>query len=489
MKKQFLVLFIGVFLLVIPFANYAQIRVIEAERNASTAYSAGTHQDSVYIVYKGENNKSTITLVAYFNGIDSLNFNWFFFNSDTKQFESLQNTDSVRSDTIKYHKLADNMNEYEGAYRVHIHNQQKGIDTIFTIWVWYQDFFINSVSIFNSTCEELELRADVSFDDNFVYYDLSLTEAPELFLENEAVYAWTVDSDKESDNRSGLQPRFTAPVEETTYLLKANDAYGYTREWPVSIDETKLLRGYPVLRAVSSQFFGIHGQSSTIDKELMDTVKFVQLEAPYGVEFTNNSKNGEEFEWIFYNHKDWRTSEVDTVLEISDLYEPLDSIYYLRPPYDTVLSPLGYDVKLKVWGPIYNDNNKRCVDSIIKPEYVVVTPTRFPDDYKLELPNVFSPHSNIEKNTRFYFLEDSKPKSIQYFSIKIYNRWGNKVYEYEDNDGSWQESGKSNPGWDGTTRVGTQAKAGVYYYTILAKGWDGRDFKVGGFVHIFYQGE
>jgi flagellar hook assembly protein FlgD len=82
--------------------------------------------------------------------------------------------------------------------------------------------------------------------------------------------------------------------------------------------------------------------------------------------------------------------------------------------------------------------------------------------------------------------DDYPVKSIRYFSVKIYNRWGNKVYEYEDNTGKWQELGNDKPGWDGTTRVGTKAKPGVYYYAIVAEGWDGRDFKVSGYVHIFY---
>jgi len=201
----------------------------------------------------------------------------------------------------------------------------------------------------------------------------------------------------------------------------------------------------------------------------------------------DSSKNAEKFEWVFYNHPDWITSDADSVLGIEDTFEPIDSIYYFHPKR-TQLSPPGYDVKLTVWGIEYNDNGDRCMESMRKENFVLVDTTQFPA-YYTSLPNVFTPFASTNNN--FYFIkkdtDKEKPvKSIQYFSIKIYNRWGNKIYEYEDNDGSWHEKGKDNPGWDGSTRVGTQAKTGVYYYTILAKGWDNREFEVGGFVHIFY---
>jgi flagellar hook assembly protein FlgD len=99
------------------------------------------------------------------------------------------------------------------------------------------------------------------------------------------------------------------------------------------------------------------------------------------------------------------------------------------------------------------------------------------------LPNVFNPENGAEKNQTFFFKE-KLPVSVQYFSIKIYNRWGNKVYEFEDANGSWIDDGHE--GWDGQTRYGGKAKPGVYYYVILAKGWDNREFEVPGYVHIFW---
>jgi hypothetical protein len=71
------------------------------------------------------------------------------------------------------------------------------------------------------------------------------------------------------------------------------------------------------------------------------------------------------------------------------------------------------------------------------------------------------------------------PESVKYFSVKIYNRWGNKIYEYEDRSGEW-------PGWDGETRGFGSAPTGVYYYVIIYDGWNGEKRRVRkGFVHLF----
>jgi len=466
----------------------AQIKVFEAERLDSTRYSNTSIQDSIFIIYKGENNKSTITLFANFNNIDSLNFEWSKFNKNKNDFDTpFRIVSSKRADTIFYGtKPGEDMNDYENGYKVHIYNNKK-IDTTFTVWVWYQDFFINSITITSSSCKKIELFADTTFQDTFIYYDLSTPNKIPVKIANKVDIKWVMDPQTNVDTGYRAKVSLPAPVEPTTYLAFGIDYYGYNRVRSIHIDETKLdNKGYPILRAVKSDFSAIHGIESENNKPSNDTA--INIEAPHGVMFFNESKNGNLFEWVFYNHIDWRKDYSDTTLLISDNFEPLDSIYYQHPVKhsDFQTSPEGYDVKLSIWGPEYNNYGERCLDTMRKVNFIIVDTTQFPNHY-LQLPNVFTPNS--ANNNYFYFMKtgDEAPvKSIKYFSIKIYNRWGNKIYEYEDNTGNWQERGKDKPGWDGTTRVGTKAKPGVYYYAITAEGWDGRSFKVGGYVHIFY---
>lgn len=83
---------------------------------------------------------------------------------------------------------------------------------------------------------------------------------------------------------------------------------------------------------------------------------------------------------------------------------------------------------------------------------------------KLEMPNAFSP--NGDDINDIY-----KPKkgfqSIVDFHATIYNRWGTKLFEWND----------PNTGWDGTYK-GKQVAQGVYFVHVKARGADGRVFDI-----------
>lgn len=91
---------------------------------------------------------------------------------------------------------------------------------------------------------------------------------------------------------------------------------------------------------------------------------------------------------------------------------------------------------------------------------------------KLEFPNAFSPNGdgindiygakgvNDESSTQHW-------KSIIEFHAYIFNRWGQKLYEWTDVSG----------GWDGTYN-GHPVKDGVYYVLVKAKGADGRKYDI-----------
>lgn len=490
MKQGIFITYILLIIIGLGNSLMAQIQVFESERSDSTRYSNTLIQDSIFIVYKGQNNRSTITLFADYNGVDSLNFEWYKFNNESKNFVFLTNTEWAKTDTLIFDSPNLLMDTVAGGYRVRVHNEAKGIDTTFTAWVWYQSFSIRVINIVSSTCDRLSLEADYDFDVNYEYYDLSVSAMDELQLTNAVKFEWTIDPGTEQDNRTGARPEFDAPFESTLYNLVATDNYNFVREKVLNIDESTTDRfDFPIMIATMASYKGFNGKD-TVEFSDGEEIAQINVEAPHGVWFSNLSENGVSFEWAFYNHIDWRSSIDDTLLvDVINLFEPGDSIYYQRPKRKFE-SPDGYDVRLTSWGPEYNDFGERCWDTA-RAEFVIVDSTQFPKTFE-QLPNVFTPNGD-GNNDWFYFSQskesDEKPvKSIKYFSIKIYNRWGNKVYDYEDDDGSWHESGKDQPGWDGTTRAGTKVRPGVYYYAIIAEGWNGAEFQenLGGYVHVFY---
>lgn len=78
---------------------------------------------------------------------------------------------------------------------------------------------------------------------------------------------------------------------------------------------------------------------------------------------------------------------------------------------------------------------------------------------KLEMPNAFSP--NGDGINDIYRAKPSVQSIVEFHAV-IYNRWGQKLFEWDD----------PKDGWDGTYN-GSPVKDGVYYCNVKALGSDG----------------
>ena len=87
----------------------------------------------------------------------------------------------------------------------------------------------------------------------------------------------------------------------------------------------------------------------------------------------------------------------------------------------------------------------------------------------LDQPNFFSPGDSPGVNDEFRVAY----KSLVSFKCVIFNRWGTKLYEFND-------PGK---GWDGRYK-GKLVNPGVYFYVIEARGSDGEVYKRKGDINI-----
>ena len=95
-------------------------------------------------------------------------------------------------------------------------------------------------------------------------------------------------------------------------------------------------------------------------------------------------------------------------------------------------------------------------DSVASDSTVVLTST-------LIMPNAFSP--NNDKINDVYKVKSYQ--NIVEFHAYIFNRWGQKLYEWTNLEG----------GWDGTYR-GNNVKQGTYFVLVKAKGADGQDYNI-----------
>ena len=82
----------------------------------------------------------------------------------------------------------------------------------------------------------------------------------------------------------------------------------------------------------------------------------------------------------------------------------------------------------------------------------------------LEMPNAFSPNGD---GINDIYMAKTNHKSLIEFHAYIFNRWGQKLFEWTNPD----------EGWDGTYK-GSPVKAGVYFVLVKAKGADGRTYNI-----------
>lgn len=173
--------------------------------------------------------------------------------------------------------------------------------------------------------------------------------------------------------------------------------------------------------------------------------------APLQVHFAPNVENPEGYEAYY----EWRFYKEGTSIE-----EP----YLVRHEEETDFT--------------FNEAGGHCIaliayfvngnDTIVKYDtdyWMDATPIRISiSTSKLDFPNAFSPNGDGMNDI---YRAKTDYQSIVEFKAVIYNRWGQKLYEWNDPAG----------GWDGTYK-GNPVKQGVYYVQVTAKGADGRRFNI-----------
>lgn len=92
------------------------------------------------------------------------------------------------------------------------------------------------------------------------------------------------------------------------------------------------------------------------------------------------------------------------------------------------------------------------------------------DNLSLEIPNVFTPN-NDGTNDLFTI----KSTGIKEISLQIFNRWGEKLYEFTGTKAAW----------DGMTPQGGKCPDATYFYFVKAYGFDDKEIEKHGTVNLF----
>ncbi len=163
--------------------------------------------------------------------------------------------------------------------------------------------------------------------------------------------------------------------------------------------------------------------------------------------------------WSAY--EDWKQGiqryEVQVFNNQSLNWEKVESSIYPVSFIDSItkLSQSNYCYRIAAFrnnDELQSNSNVVCVDTRMN----------------LFVPNAFSPNGD-GINDHFQI----KGVFIKEFNIQIFNRWGEKLFE----------SDSINDGWDGSFK-GKTCAFGTYYYSITAKGANGKSNKLSGSLHL-----
>lgn len=200
--------------------------------------------------------------------------------------------------------------------------------------------------------------------------------------------------------------------------------------------------------APTATYIDSKGEEKTValSTESSSTEK-IEEDAPLLVRFTANASDleaGSTLEWRF-RHSGYGGSN--------------DAITRYEENPEFTFTESGLTV-----ATLYVRLNNELVDSA----FINITIT----ESHLEMPNAFSPNGDGHNDMygakgAFFSNASGKYRSIVEFHGYIFNRWGQKLFEWTD----------ITKGWDGTYN-GSPCKDGVYYVLVKARGADGKEYNI-----------
>ena len=192
----------------------------------------------------------------------------------------------------------------------------------------------------------------------------------------------------------------------------------------------------------------IDPQATFITSEGEETGTSYQGSAPLTVRFAANAENV----GAWNAHYEWRFTK-----------EGSDSPYLVRYEEDTeyTFTEAGAH-RIVLYATFTNAGDTVAYTEEYWSENTPITVSI--SESKLDMPNAFSPNGDGINDV---YKAKSGHQSLVEFHAYIFNRWGQKLYEWTDPVG----------GWDGKYN-GKDVKQGVYFVLVKAKGADGRKYNI-----------
>jgi hypothetical protein len=453
-------------LFVLTFATnlFSQLTVVSPDTVIVTNYTGDFPQDSMYVFYGPGQNGWPLEMKAKGKDVDTLpsTFTWARLDANVDGYwEVLKTETNVDSSEFS--------TQQSSVYKLHVANSQN--DTTY-YFVLFADN-MRAELFYRPDCDELNIQG-IQTTREFDYLNrYIIPPVAEKFI-NEPIYNWRLeylDTDLDTWVPDAVQRTFIPvfspiinpiPREKQYYRVVVNirDTLGHY-VWDTLV--------YQAISVESNFVASIGGEDNPED---------VKGQAPLRVQFKNLSKNAVAYEWSFFRSNESIYSPTDSIWKTLYNFEPPDSLEYINAG--------KYKVRLKAIGRAFfvAGVDSTCIHISSKSDYITVYNSaigKLPNVIVLKGDNKFKFMGSGGNTGREGETDAQGIQSIKHLEVYIYSRGGDKVYEYTGDDDDWE-------GWDGHRMGrGIKVQPGVYFYVVLAQGWDGMQHKARGFVHVYYK--
>ncbi len=425
---------------------FGQITSPDADAVKTLSFTTYTGEGQLFVFYQSNGNLRPGSLIATGPAAGNFDIVWTQYDPEDDGFTIPRKAENnVTSSTIT--GLDD------GAYRAQISNGD--IDTSFIAWVMLNDLLVwtekdenGELESFRSGCSDgnyIIIAGGVEID-TFYYYDPVSHE--QILFANDFEILWTSDNPDltiyNPTNKEAMGANYSnePPYKDTFYYLSATDSTGMTE-----VDSVLY-----ITKHTKAEFTVEYLDKITMNWESdLDTEWAADkgsLDAPLTTRFFNESLNGVEFTWVFFDTTSEETgiNSIDSVFTTDLSFEP-EFTYYTANKY--------------YYPYLVSKSDAGCVDTFRLEDGIRVVPSQ------LIIPNVFTPNGD-GKNDEFKF----KHQSLKECRVSISDRRGRVVYrEKIDNIYEWE-------GWRGTIlNTDRPAPEGQYYYVVEGLGYDNVEYR------------
>lgn len=389
---------------------------------------SGSGIESIYFLNTFTNAtltfESDAAFVRFFKYSYSLN--------DAKVIPKSDITTTVNGSTTQY--IISNLEDSKGYYAE--------VNGAVTSAIWIIDYskhlpLIKSITTLEDEdkCEYLKLL--INKDDNLLFYTNNggSRQISRLYTIKYNNLIWDEDSSDFSKTEQtlnnievGTEVVIDAPLLTTKFTI-TGDQIGES----FGISQSKESDTYTGIRTEA------HIIAEQTNSTTGETITEIGGSAPANVSFKGkgNEPTTYFYTWFIYNKKDMK----NTIARYTD--QNISYIFKESGSYRVILEVA--------------DQSSVCIDSTSIDLSIT--------DFSWEVPN-------------FLLLDGSRVfkisyKSIVQFKCTIFNRWGNKIYEWTD----------PSQGWDGKYN-GKEVSPGVYFYVMTAIGGDGKKHQKSGDINV-----